>query len=63
MNKGPELLVKLKSLSHSFLVQILFFLKLEAIFAPTGYPLTIPIIKAKAPSPRILKIGFIKMLK
>ena len=46
-NKGPELLVKLSSLSHSSLVQILFCLKLVAIFAPTGYPLIIPIIKAK----------------
>lgn len=63
INKGPELLVKLRSLSHSSLEQILFFLKLEAIFAPTGYPLIIPIIKAKAPSPRILNKGFIYLFK
>ena len=44
-------------------MQVLFFLKLVAIFAPTGYPLIIPIIKAKAPSPRILKSGFIYLFK
>ena len=59
INKGPELFVKLKSLSHSSFVQIFSFLKLVAIFAPIGYPLMIPIIKAKAPSPRILNKGFI----
>ena len=36
INRGPELLVKLSNLSHSSLLQILFFLKLLAIFAPTG---------------------------
>ena len=35
MNNGPELLEKLKSLSHSSFVQLLF-LKLTAIFAPNG---------------------------
>ena len=59
MNKGPELFVKLSNLSHSSFVQILFFLKLVAIFAPTGYPLIMPIIKAKLPSPRTLNNGFI----
>ena len=63
MNKGPELLVKLKSLSHSSLVQICSFLKLVAILAPIGYPLIIPIINAKAPSPRILNKGFINRFK
>lgn len=63
MNKGPELLVKLKSLSHSSFVQIFSFLKLVAIFAPMGYPLIIPMIKAKAPSPLILNKGFIKRFK
>ena len=63
INKGPELLVKLKSLSHSSFVQICSFLKLVAIFAPIGYPLIIPIIKAKAPSPRILNKGFINRFK
>ena len=58
-----ELLVKLSNLSHSSLLKILFFLKLQTIFAPTGYPLMIPIIKAKEPSPLILKIGSIKILK
>lgn len=36
INKGPELFVKLSNLSHSVLDKILFFLKLQAIFAPTG---------------------------
>lgn len=57
INKGPELFVKLRSLSHSSLEQILFFLNSVDILAPTGYPLIIPIIKAKAPSPGTLKIG------
>ena len=36
INKGPELFVKLSSLSHSSFEQILFFLKFDAILAPTG---------------------------
>lgn len=36
INRGPELFVKLSNLSHSVLDKILFFLKLQAIFAPTG---------------------------
>ena len=36
IKSGPELLVKLSNLSHSCFEQILFFLKLTAIFAPTG---------------------------
>ena len=44
-------------------MQILFFLKLTHNFAPTGYPLISPIIKAKLPSPDILKRGFIILLK
>ncbi len=63
INSGPELLVKASNLSHSSFEQILSFLKLEAIFAPTGYPLIIPIINGKAPSPRILKSGFIILFK
>jgi len=59
IKRGPELFVKLSNLSHSSLVQILLILKFEAIFAPIGYPLIMPIIKAKEPSPRILKSGFI----
>lgn len=63
IKRGPELFVKLRSLSHSSLEQILFFLKFVAILAPTGYPLIIPIIKAKAPSPRTLNKGFIYLFK
>lgn len=59
INRGPELFVKLNNLSHSSLEQIFFSLKLVAILAPTGYPLIIPIIKAKEPSPLILNNGFI----
>lgn len=63
IKRGPELFVKLRSLSHSSLEQTLFLRKLEAILAPTGYPLIIPIIKAKAPSPRILNKGLIYLFK
>lgn len=63
INRGPELLVKLSNLSHSSFVQIFFSLKEVAILAPTGYPLIIPIIKAKEPSPLILNKGFIKTLR
>lgn len=63
IKRGPELFVKLSNLSHSSLEQISFFLKLEAILAPTGYPLIIPIIKAKAPSPRTLNNGFIYLFR
>ena len=59
INSGPELLVKLKSLSHSDLEQIFSSLNLQAILAPTGYPLISPIIKAKEPAPFTLKRGFI----
>lgn len=61
INRGPELFVKLNNLSHSSFEQILFFLKLQAILAPTGYPLIIPIINANAPSPLTLNKGFIKL--
>ena len=61
INRGPELVVKLNNLSHSSFEQILFFLKLQAILAPTGYPLIIPIINANAPSPLTLNKGFIKL--
>lgn len=63
INKGPELFVKLSNLSHSALEQILFSLNVVAILAPTGYPLIIPIIKAKEPSPLILNNGFISGLR
>ena len=36
IKRGPELFVKASNLSHSSLLQILFNLKLLAIFAPTG---------------------------
>jgi len=38
INKGPELFVKLKSLSASGFVQIPVFLKSATILAPVGYP-------------------------
>lgn len=63
INNGPELFVKLSNLSHSSFEQIFFSLKVEAILAPIGYPLIIPIIRAKEPSPLILNNGFIKGLK
>ena len=63
IKRGPELFVKLRSLSHSSLEQILLFLKLLAILAPIGYPLIIPIIKANAPSPRTLNNGFIYLFR
>ena len=59
INRGPELFVKLNSLSHSGLEQIFLFLNSVAILAPTGYPLINPIIKQKAPLPDILNNGFI----
>ena len=59
INRGPELFVKLNSLSHSGLEQIFLFLNSVAILAPTGYPLINPIIKQKAPLPDILNKGFI----
>ena len=55
--------VKLSNLSHSSLEQILFSLKSQAIFAPTGYPLINPIMNPKAPSPLMLNRGFINLLK
>ena len=63
INKGPELFVKLSSLSHYSLEQILFSLKSQAILAPTGYPLIKPITNPKAPSPLILNKGFIILFK
>ena len=63
INNGPELFVKLNRRSHSSFEQILFSRKLAAIFAPIGYPLIIPMIKAKLPSPRTFKIGFINLFK
>ena len=62
IKRGPELLVKANKRSASDLVQVPFFLKLETILAPVGYPLIIPIIKGKAPSPGTLNTGFIIFL-
>lgn len=63
IKRGPELLVKARSLSPSSFVQIPFCLKLVTILAPIGYPLIIPIINAKAPTPGTLKIGLINLFK
>lgn len=56
---GPEVLEKQMLLSASILDIFLFFLKLDTIFAPTGYPDTILIEKEKAPVPGALKRDFI----
>ena len=45
INRGPELLVNAIKRSDSALVKIFLFRKSHTIFAPTGYPLIIPIIK------------------
>lgn len=63
INNGPELFVNEISLSHSSFVQIPWALKLAIIFAPIGYPLIIPIINGKAPSPGTLKIGLISLFR
>ena len=63
IKSGPELLVKASNLSPSSFVQIPFCLKFVTILAPIGYPLIIPIINAKAPSPGTLKIGLINLFK
>mgnify|MGYP004532325749 CR=1 FL=1 len=63
INKGPELFVKAISLSASIFVQSPCSLKLDTILAPTGYPLIMPIIKGKAPSPGTLKRGLINLFK
>lgn len=62
IKRGPELFVKLSNLSASILVHKLFFCNSHAIFAPIGYPLIIPIMKAKAHFPFTLNIGFIIFL-
>ena len=63
IKSGPELFVKASNLSASSFVQIPWDLKFETIFAPIGYPLIIPIIKGKAPSPGTLNIGLINLFK
>ena len=57
INNGPELLVNAINRSASISEQIFCSFRLETIFAPTGYPLIIPIIRAKEPSPGTLKTG------
>ena len=59
INNGPELLVKASILSPSSLEHRLDSLKLVTIFAPTGYPLIIPRIKAYAAFPGTLNNGVI----
>ena len=54
IKRGPELLVKANNLSASSLVNTSFSFKLTITFAPAGYPQTIPIINAIAPSPGTL---------
>ena len=61
INRGPELFVKLSNLSHSVSVQIERSLKSATIFAPTGYPLIVPIRRANAPSPGTLNRGLISL--
>ena len=46
MNNGPELFVKQSILSASALVHLLFIFNSETVFAPIGYPLISPIMKA-----------------
>lgn len=60
---GPELFVKAINLSASDLEQTLFSYKLQTTFAPTGYPLIIPIIIAIALSPGTLKTGFMNLFR
>ena len=62
IKRGPELLVKASNLSASSLLHIPLLKKFEIIFAPTGYPLIIPIINANEPSPGTLNIGLINLL-
>ena len=63
MNNGPELLVKLRSLSASISLQIPRDLKSATILAPIGYPLIVPISRANAPSPGTLNIGRINFFR
>jgi len=57
INSGPELFEKVISLSASVLVKSLSFLISDVIFAPTGYPLVMPMVKAKEAQPGTLKSG------
>lgn len=59
---GPELFVNDINRSASAFEQILLSYKLQTTFAPTGYPLMIPIISAIALSPGKLKTGFMNLL-
>ena len=57
IKSGPELFVNASNLSASTNVQEPFLYNSETTLAPTGYPLIIPIIKAKEPSPGTLNKG------
>lgn len=52
---GPELLQKGRSFFASFFVILFSLYKSHITEAPVGYPQIIPIIKAKAPLPSVLK--------
>ena len=59
IKNGLELFVYAISRSASIGEINLFFFKLQTTFAPIGYPLIFPKIKAIDASPGTLKIGFI----
>ena len=59
MNKGPELFVKGKRRNASCLVMVPVLYSSAVIFAPVGYPLTIPTMRERAPAPATPKVGFI----
>lgn len=63
MKKGLELLVYAIKRSASIGEICLLFFKLQTTFAPIGYPLIFPNIKAIDDSPGTLKIGFMNLLK
>ena len=58
-----ELLVKANNLSHSGLLNIFSFLKLQAIFAPTGYPTNYSHDKGKGSFSTNIKDRFHKDIK
>lgn len=59
INRGPELFVNDRSRSPSCFEIWPEFLRSTVIFAPTGYPLVIPMATAKEPQPGTLKRGLI----
>ncbi|CCQ93638.1 hypothetical protein CULT_1440008 [[Clostridium] ultunense Esp] len=60
INRGPDVLEKQIVLSASIFDIIFFFLKLDTIFAPIGYPDTRLMERGKAEAPGVLNKGFIK---